>query len=50
MFLVTLSFLFTTPNVQQDVPFLLKNLSLLGASLWTAGEAFKRVALSGGAA
>lgn len=50
MFLVTLSFLFTTPNVQQDVPFLLKDLSLLGASLWTAGEAFKTVALSGRAA
>ena len=39
MFLVTLSFIFTTPNVQQTLPFLLKDLSLLGASLWTAGEA-----------
>ena len=46
MFLVTLSFLLTTPNVQQDAPFLLKDLSLLGASLWTAGEAFGAVSLS----
>ena len=43
MFLVTLSFLFTTPNVQQSVPFLLKDISLLGASLWTAGEALGAV-------
>jgi uncharacterized membrane protein YkgB len=41
MFLVTLSFLFTTPNVQQSAPFLLKDLSLLGASFWTAGEALR---------
>lgn len=41
MFLVTLSFLVTTPNVQSSAPFLLKDLSLLGASLWTAGEALK---------
>jgi len=47
MFLITLSFLFTTPNVQQSVPFLLKDLSLLGASLWTAGEAFGAVARRG---
>lgn len=46
MFLVTLSFLFTTPHVQESVPFLLKDLSLLGASLWTAGEAM-RAARSG---
>lgn len=44
MFLITLSFLFTTPNVQQQAPFLLKDLSLLGASVWTAGEAFGAVA------
>ncbi|MBS1806152.1 MAG: DUF417 family protein [Acidobacteria bacterium] len=44
MFLITLSFLFTTPNVQQTAPFLLKDLSLLGASLWTAGEAFRAFA------
>jgi reactive chlorine resistance protein C len=50
MFLVTLSFLFTTPNVQQSVPFLLKDLSLLGASLWTAGEAFGAVSRGGASA
>ncbi len=43
MFLVTLSFLFTTPNVQQSAPFLVKDISLLGASLWTAGEALGAV-------
>ncbi|MEP6495811.1 MAG: DUF417 family protein [bacterium] len=39
MFLVTLSFLFTTPNVGESAPFLLKDVTLLGAALWTAGEA-----------
>ena len=39
MFLVTLSFLFTTPNAGESAPFLLKDLTLLGAALWTAGEA-----------
>jgi uncharacterized membrane protein YkgB len=39
MFLVTLSFLFTTPNVGESAPFLLKDLTLLGAAVWTAGEA-----------
>ena len=39
MFLVTLSFLIITPNVGSSAPFLLKDLSLLGAALWTAGEA-----------
>ena len=48
MFLVTLSFLFTTPNVQQSAPFLLKDLSLLGASFWTAGEALKSSTDNGG--
>jgi uncharacterized membrane protein YkgB len=38
-FLITLSFLFTTPNVGASAPFLLKDLTLLGAALWTAGEA-----------
>lgn len=38
MFLVTLSFLFTTPNVGESLPFLLKDLTLLGAAIWTAGE------------
>lgn len=50
MFLVTLSFVFTTPGVWQPgygfpfpspMPgqFLAKDLLLLGAALWTAGEA-----------
>lgn len=38
MFLITLSFLFTTPNVGESLPFLLKDLTLLGAAIWTAGE------------
>ena len=38
MFLITLSFLFTTPNVGGSLPFLLKDLTLLGAAIWTAGE------------
>jgi uncharacterized membrane protein YkgB len=37
-FLVTLSFLFTTPNAPTG--FLLKDLILLGAALFTAAEAF----------
>lgn len=51
MFVVTLSFLFTTPGVWQQgegfpfpspMPgqFLAKDLMLLAASIWTAGEAF----------
>lgn len=39
MFIVTLSFLVTTPNVGESSGFLLKDLTLLGAALWTAGEA-----------
>ena len=39
MFVVTLSFLFTTPNVGESSGFLLKDLTLLGAALWTGGEA-----------
>ena len=36
----TLSFLFTTPGLQSaDAGFLVKDLTLLGAALWTAGEA-----------
>jgi len=38
MFLVTLSFLVTTPDVGPSAPFLLKDLTLLGAAIWTAGE------------
>lgn len=52
LFLVTLSFVLTTPGVWQPgygfpypspMPgqFLLKDLVLLGASLWTAGEAMR---------
>lgn len=37
-FLVTLSFLVTTPNAPTG--FLMKDLILLGAALYTAGEAF----------
>lgn len=40
MFLVTLSFLFTTPNVKADAGFLIKDLILLGGCILTAGEAF----------
>jgi uncharacterized membrane protein YkgB len=39
MFLVTISFLFTTPNIGEGAPFLLKDITLLGAALWTASEA-----------
>jgi reactive chlorine resistance protein C len=41
MFVTTLSFLVTTPNVGEAAPFLLKDLTLLGAALWSAGEALK---------
>ena len=40
--LTTLSFLFTTPGIDpqsSDAGFLLKDLTLLGAALWCAGEA-----------
>jgi uncharacterized membrane protein YkgB len=39
MFLVTLSFLFTTPNVEPDAGFLIKDLILLGGCILTAGDA-----------
>lgn len=38
-FVVTLSFLITTPNIGEGAPFLLKDITLLGAALWTASEA-----------
>ncbi|HZZ37326.1 MAG TPA: DUF417 family protein [Caulobacteraceae bacterium] len=39
--LTTLSFLVTTPNLGPDFQgFILKDLVLLGAALWTGGEAF----------
>ena len=39
MFVITVSFLFTTPNIGEGAPFLLKDITLLGAALWTASEA-----------
>jgi len=39
MFLTTLSFLFTTSDVGDAEGFLMKDLTLFGAALWTAGEA-----------
>lgn len=54
MFLITLSFLFTTPGWEEDLgfpalsvspgQFLLKDFVLLGVALWTAGEALGAVA------
>lgn len=40
MFLTTLSFLVTTPSPNNEAPFLMKDISLLGASIWLAGEAW----------
>ena len=40
MFVVTLSFLVTTPSLGPATGFVMKDLTLLGAALWTAGEAF----------
>jgi uncharacterized membrane protein YkgB len=52
MFLTTLSFLATTPGAWAIVEgfivpagaggFLIKDIFLLGAALWTAGEALRR--------
>ena len=41
MFLTTLSFLFTTPGLlaSESAGFIMKDLVLLGGSIWTAGEA-----------
>jgi uncharacterized membrane protein YkgB len=42
MFLVTLSFLVTTPNQSPDAQgFLMKDFFLLGAAIWSAGEALQ---------
>jgi uncharacterized membrane protein YkgB len=42
MFLTTLSFFITTPGLgPSDQGFLLKDLTLLGASLWSASEAWQ---------
>lgn len=46
---VTLSFLFSTPGLSMlsvDAGFLVKDLTLLGASLWAAGEALAAVKAS----
>jgi uncharacterized membrane protein YkgB len=41
-FLITLSFLFTTPDLSPDMQgFLMKDLMLLGAALWTAGDSLR---------
>ena len=56
MFLITLSFLLTTPGVWQPSlgfpalspspgQFLAKDLVLLGAAIWTAGEALRAARL-----
>jgi uncharacterized membrane protein YkgB len=53
MFLTTLSFLFSTPGMWESAPdfplplpnivgwFLVKDLFLLGAAVWSAGEALQ---------
>ena len=42
-FLITLSFLFTTPDLSPDAQgFLMKDVRLFGAALWTAGESLRR--------
>jgi uncharacterized membrane protein YkgB len=40
MFLTTLSFIVTTPNLGDGAAFLLKDLTLLGTAIWIAGEAW----------
>jgi uncharacterized membrane protein YkgB len=43
-FLITLSFLFTTPNLSPEWQgFLMKDLILVGAAAWTAGNALREV-------
>src|SRR5215472_2733321 len=47
---ITLSFLFTTPGLDpnsSDAGFLAKDLTLLGAALWSAAEAFAAARLRG---
>lgn len=42
MFLITLSFLFTTPALDEGTKgFLIKDVFLLGASVWSTGEAWQ---------
>jgi uncharacterized membrane protein YkgB len=41
-FLITLSFLFTTPNLSPEWQgFLMKDLVLVGAAVWTAGDSLR---------
>jgi reactive chlorine resistance protein C len=50
-FVVTLSFLFTTPGLSTAMSgFLLKDLMLLGAAIWSMGESLRRHASSPGKA
>jgi uncharacterized membrane protein YkgB len=44
MFVTTLSFLVTTPNLGDGAGFLLKDFTLLGAAMWLAGDAAVSVA------
>lgn len=46
-FLTTLSFLVTTPHIGEAAPFILKDATLLGAALWSTGEALKALAVHG---
>ncbi len=39
-FLTTLSFIVTTPNVGAGAAFLVKDVTLLGAAAWIAGDAW----------
>jgi len=43
MFLTTMSFIITTPDVGGEAAFLVKDLTLLGAATWIAGEAWVAV-------
>ena len=43
MFLTTLSFIVTTPGIGDGAAFLMKDLTLLGGALWTAGAAWVAV-------
>ena len=41
MFLITLSFLITTPNIDPGSQgFLMKDIFLLGVAIWSTGESF----------
>jgi uncharacterized membrane protein YkgB len=43
--MTTLSFLVTTPHLGSDYQgFILKDVTLLGAALWSAGEALRAAA------